>query len=144
MGGDLNTENSRKLTNKEEAYISANPDLYVERIYYEDLNNPNPNSNKYRPYKLEDLPPEKHIEAGYCDEPGLHYVPLDIYPKRTHILRFGPEDILFYPKKAIKNTRRDYSNTHVDREIDSHLKELYKHHPNLFRGYGDYPSPDVD
>ena len=121
MGGDLNTENSRKLTDKEESYISANPDLYVERIHYEDLNNPNPNPNKYRPKKLEDLPPEKHIEAGYCDEPCLHYVPLDIYPKRTHILRFGPEDILFDPTKSPEVKRRTYDTSFIDSKKIAYL-----------------------
>ena len=127
MGGDLNTENSRKLTNKEEAYIIANPDLYIERTYREDLNNPNPNAKRYKPYKLEDLPPEKHIEAGYCDEPVLHYVPLDIYPKRTHILRFGPEDILFDPTKTSEPKRRHYDTSILEKHKIAYLNELHKY-----------------
>ena len=57
----MHTENSRKLTDKEEAYIIANPDLYIKRIGSENLNNLNPKAEKYKTYKLEDLPPEKHI-----------------------------------------------------------------------------------
>lgn len=154
MGGDLHTENSRKLTDKEEAYISANPELYIERIYYEDLNNPNPNPKKHRPYKLEDLPPEKHIKAGYCDEPGLHYVPLDIYPKRTHILRFGPEDILFDPTKSPEAKRRHYDTSILEKDKIRYLTELHKYgfleifptlppkHINLSALY-DFYSPDT-
>ena len=128
MGGHLNTENSRKLTDKEEAYISANPDLYVERIHYEDLNNPNP--KKYRPYKLEDLPPEKHIEAGYCDEPGLHNVLLDIYPNRCLILRLDSEDILFEPNNTRDKVRRDYNSgttQHSHSEYFNWMADWYNH-----------------
>ena len=133
MGGDLNTENSRKLTDKEEAYIIANPYLYTERIRHEDQNNAKPKSKRYKkaarynPYKLEDLPPEKHREAGYCDEPGLHYVPLDIYPKRTHILRFTPEDILFDPKTLLEPKRQQYDNPSFEQSKLTYLEELYKY-----------------
>ena len=127
MGGDLHTENSRKLTDKEEAYIIANPDLYIKRIHREDLNDPNPKAKRYKPYKLEDLPPEKHIEAGYCDEPGFHYVPLDIYPKRTHILRFTSEDILFDPKTLLEPKRQHYDDPVSEKDKIAYLNELQKY-----------------
>ena len=142
MGGDLNTENSRKLTNKEEAYIIANPDLYLKRIDCEDSNNPNPKAARYKPYKLEDLPPEKHIEAGYCDEPDLHYVPLDIHPKRTHILRFGPEDILFDPTKTSETKRRSYDTSSLDSEKYDYLKALHDH--GFLKPWKTFPPKHVD
>ena len=65
MGGNMHTENSRKLTDKEEAYIIANPDLYIKRIGSENLNNLNPKAEKYKTYKLEDLPPDALVKRTY-------------------------------------------------------------------------------
>lgn len=142
MGGDLHTENSRKLTDKEEAYIIANPDLYIKRIHREDLNDPNPKAKRYKPYKLEDLPPEKHREAGYCDEPGLHYVPLDIYPKRTHILRFNEEDILFNPHELPETKRRPYDTPSSEQMKIEYLETL--RHYGFIEFYENFPRKNVD
>jgi len=132
MGGNLKSEVSRQLTPKEIDYIDKNPGRYYNRLSQLQDNSSNTNSNKKSravgvPYSFEDLPPEKHTEAGYNNIQDLYSVPLDIYPKRCLILHLGSEDILFDPTKSKAPVRRSF-NTDTKLNLDRrYTNDLIRH-----------------
>ena len=147
MGGELNTEDSRKLTPKEIFYIKENPELYNIRTFSKGTHSNNSKTKKNNPpYELIDLPPEMHAKAGYCESPDLLYVPIDIHPKRSHILRFGSDDILFKVSKSGKPRRRWYDTPSSEYSKDAYFTWLKETDSRLLlEKFGRlYPSPDVN